>query len=376
MLKKQNGNTQKNKELIRAFIVLGSEGGQGGEVTYLTTNKDGKKIYKGFAYDIWTKVKEKLKDKYEFEEIFSKKGAINYDQFVEELGSGKYDVLVGLIIPTIKREKLINYTTPIMKDGNTIIHKNKHTLMQKIKYDLSHGGMFILILLIFGIIFGIILYLVEPNRGSFLPSIAKNKRLPKMSLKFLNIRRSLLTTISAFLGEMGFLAENSSLTIPGIITVIAIMIIAFMLILFIQSEITLSLLYNDDTYNISKLRQYTFLGIKGYATGKNIEKYGGNVTFIDNVTVEDLIKKYLENTDKYAGVVGSYIDLAPFLKKYPNLTLTYKNLGETNLHFGVEEKKEEFLNDLNLELINMKDNLEMQSMCNQYFKNSYFCELT
>lgn len=154
--------------------------------------------------------------------------------------------------------------------------------------------------------------------------------------------RSILTGISNIFGKSGFLSENASMNIPGVILVIFIMITTFVLVLFIQTEITRTLILNNK-YNITKhnIGNKILLGFKGYAVVYKIKQYGANVEYADNMNTEEMINKYLSDTNKYNGCILTYANAYLYTKKYNNLVISH-DFGNEPFSWIVNSKKKNF----------------------------------
>ena len=72
-----NSLKNSNKELIKVFVVLGSDK----SLVSTQRKKDihGNNYYVGFIWDIWKKIQFELKDKYNFKLFFSELDDQNYD---------------------------------------------------------------------------------------------------------------------------------------------------------------------------------------------------------------------------------------------------------------------------------------------------------
>jgi ABC-type amino acid transport substrate-binding protein len=363
------------KEIIKVLVI--SSDNDSSLTTQILIDEDGNKIPAGYIYDIWSKIKNLIKDKYEFEETFSDPNANNYDNFVKDTASGKYDITIGLFTPSNHRQKLINFTLPLFLSYNVVVHKKDSGTSLRFFRVMKESAYYFLILLIFGIISGILLYMIEPRRSEFFDHISKSKRLPKMNLKFLNLRRTLLTTIAAFFGEMGFLSENSTLSLPGLFIVISIMICSFILTMYMQGKITHIDSVIRDKASITKddLKNTRLIGPKGYANCKKLERYGAKIKYFENTSMNQLIDKYTNNLDKYDGVCMAWGDGYSMQKNRSDLTLAYESFGQENESYIVNKSKKDLLEDINISILKIKDKEGIKSLCHSYFKNEYVCNM-
>ena len=106
-----------------------------------------------------------------------------------------------------------------------------------------------------------------------------------------------MTGVASIYGEMGYLAERSSLKIPGVIISIVMMSVCFILVVYFQAEITKIMLTKDSTsidhYNIGKLK---LLGHANNADVLKVKRYGAKVKEMECAIVKDT-KSFKEKLD-------------------------------------------------------------------------------
>ena len=110
--------------------------------------KDSLNNTKGFEYDI---LKEFIKQHNIDAELIYMKGSEqtkSYNEYIEDLADGKYDILIGNISQTYERTKIINYSQPLAVDVLSLFYKNTETTTSN-QYIYK---MFITILEIIGLI--------------------------------------------------------------------------------------------------------------------------------------------------------------------------------------------------------------------------------
>ena len=353
------------KETIRVFILVG-DSDQYTTRAYKTKDKDGKEIYRGFFYDVWRIVKAKLDYKYNFVEIYSLPTDSNFNEFVNQTNQGKYDIVIGGFFALEEREKKINFANPIVINANCILHQYDKDKLAILKNLLKVSGILLIYLLVTGIFIGVILWLFDNNRTIFLAQI-KNS-VNKQQVQFI---RSLMTGIAAVYGEMGYLAENTTLSIFSSTLLIIFMTISFILVMFTQGEFTKILLEGQETskFTIDNLPNKPLLGLKGNAETIKIKRYGAKVDELENITSEELVEKYLNNKDKYAGVILSYIQSFGFAKKYPSLIIS-SSFGYEPASYVVNPSKKQFLKDVNLIILEARKSLIIKKLCNKYFPDT------
>jgi len=129
-----------DKPTIKVFIIIGS--------SLTTTNKtidsEGNPVYSGFTWDIWKKIEESLKDKYNFEVSFSPEKSTNYNIYVNDIATGKYDIAIGSFFNTKWREGKIDFSSPILIDANSILHEHETSIVSNLQTVLLRAGSLIL----------------------------------------------------------------------------------------------------------------------------------------------------------------------------------------------------------------------------------------
>jgi len=346
-----------DKPTIKVFIIIGS--------SLTTTNKtidsEGNALYSGFTWDIWKKIEESLKDKYNFEVSFSPEKSTNYNIYVNDIATGKYDIAIGSFFNTKWREGKIDFSSPILIDANSILHEHETSIVSNLQTVLVRAGSLILYLILMGIFFGILLYYVDPKRIKQFPDFKNSK--------YLFFLRSIVTGIATMFGEMGFLVENPSLNIAGIILIIMTMTIAFLYIMFIQAEITTVVInQSGKSINHNNIGHKTFLGWKSDPVPQKLKRYGANIELHEKISVDNMIKKYLNNKNKYRGIVLPYCFAYKYMIKYPTLRLS-TDFGNELGAFVINPTKQIFKEDVNNVIINLKTTLQLQNICQVYFGN-------
>ena len=292
---------------------------------------------RGYHYDVFKMLLSDpdggLNQNFRYEIYYSNPDENNYNDFVENVNRGDYDMVIGGFSINEERETKINYTIPLYINRIGVLHLNEK------KYWKNLSILFIETMKIFGfmvfiaIIFGIILYYIEPHRH---PSFKKTKKKESGKSREKRFRRHLLTMISTFFGEMGNLSENATLTVPGLIFVIVTFIVVFMFLIYAQAQITtinLRLENTDHVIEFDKINtdEYKpFLAKTGNAESYKIQKIRGKPerVEIENSTVDNLVNKYFYEKNKYDGVVLIYTDAYQYLKdKSKNFTFSMEGYG-------------------------------------------------
>lgn len=355
------------KENIRVLIIMGNKD------SYFNTTHikalDGDDIYKGFNWDIWKELQEKLSDRYHFD-LFESEVSKNYDSFVEKIKNKEYDIAISGFTHLSTRQD-VKFAIPHAITSNAIVYKHKPEIIEDFK-DVAGTLMTVLLyLIIIGLFFGLVLYFFDPSRRLHSDRLKKSDKL-----YFL---RSIMTGIASIYGEMGYLAERSSLRIPGVIISIVMMSVCFILVMYFQAEITKIMLTKDSTsidhYNVGKLK---LLGHANNADVLKIIRYGATVKQIENKTSDELLEYYLEQSNKFDGVIMPYHEAFLYVSKNPSLKYS-ADFGNEPCSFIVNSDKDNFYHDLNTEIAHMREEKRIQKICISYFgdiEHIPMCSLT
>ena len=147
------------------------------------------------------------------------------------------------------------------------------------------------------------------------------------------------------------------------------MTIAFLYIMFIQAEITTVVInQSGKTINHNNIGHKTFLGWKSDPVPQKLKRYGANIELYEKISVDNMIKKYINNKDKYRGIVLPYCFAYKYMNKYPSLRLS-TDFGNELGAFVINPTKQNFKEDVNSVIINLKTTLQLQNICKVYFGN-------
>jgi len=212
-------------------------------------------------------------------------------------------------------------------------------------------------------------------------SSIKNKNSLSMFL------RTILTGFAATMGEMGFLAENASMSLGKVTIVIILMLMSFIFIMFIQAEITASMvdIISSETsvkYTKKEIRGKRFLtcyAVPGSYTAK-FERYGAILEQFKG-TENEMIKKYKNNTKKYQGCIITYLDGYKYVEHDSTLVLTgSKEYGYEPACFIIGKNDFQLKNDVDDEIMKLKHSLKLHAICSEYYADVMSqlpaCELT
>jgi len=353
-----------NKPFMKVLILLSKEGDP--SKTYKVVDKEGNTSYTGFPYEFWKKIKEGLTDSYEFKEDF--KNVTNYTKVIKSINSGllDYDVVVGMFYRTPQRLELINYTSPVLLSQNAILTFNKIGYAERIMITMKElllGPMIMLFSL--SLICGFIINRMEPNRSEFIDQVSNSKF--STSKRNLSFRRSVMTAIAAFFGEMGFLAENTTLSLRGLFFVVLIMTMAFMFVLVLQAQATTfdAELQKRGTLNRKNIESKHLLCMKGHATAKKFERLGATITYIEDKNLTELLQYYEENKDQFDGVTVD--STTGIFHRTDKLNLEAEGFGLQMTSFIVKKEQVTILNDINKRILDLQNSLDQERICKGLF---------
>lgn len=319
---------------------------------------------RGLLYDVWKQIRDKLKEKYEFEEKIVKIG--NYNKLVDMIEKGEADIVIAPFQITADRSKKVNFTMTIFESKDTILYFPKYNTYDIVKMLVLKVFIGPLILLfVLGLISGICLYYMEPKRYKA-AGIKKG----------LAMRRAITTTTAALFGEAGFLTENTTLTIKGLITVYMIMIFSFFFLMYIQAVTTEQVLdvRKINTIDRDNIHTKTLLAPNGYAIAKNIERLGANITYV-NKPLDQIIDDYIKDPTIADGVAIDYLQAKTRERPDIKLFVNESDLGFKEITFAVSKQRRGFLDDVNYEIVSLQDTLHTENICKSYMPGdaSYLC---
>lgn len=342
---------------IKVFVMTGPA--TSGIVAH-KTSFGGKDTYRGYSWDILQKLMKNptLSKKYDFHITYSESGFANYEKVIKDIEDGTYDIAIGGFLQTFTREKKVDFSTPNKIDSNAIFHTGSDSMYgAAITTIQSIGGILIAIFLM-GVLLGLVLYFGNPGRMRTL-GVANKKDF---------FFSSMIAGIASMFGEFGYIAEKATLSYKGLFIATFIMVIASIALLYVQAKLTAALVEEKINDNLSQytLSKGVVLGHEGYAVAEKLQAEGVNVKFVKGYTNDQLLELYLNNTDKYDGVVLSYCDGYPYLKLHPELTASI-GFGHEPSGFPVRETQREFLDDVNTTILEMRSDGTLKALCNEYF---------
>lgn len=359
-------NIKKTK--IKVLIIVGDD--RNSNNIYEYTDDDGNKLYGGFYWDIWTLIKEKTKDKYDYVITYTSNNHNDYSKYVKHTADGVYDIVIGPFFHSSNLERVISYTQPILMNANVIVHVKKDTTLSNISNLLWSNKYLLYYIVGFGLIAGVILFVFDKGRSRFLDQIKNAKN--KQKATFI---RSLQTGVSSMFGELGYLTENAKTKWGSFLLVIMISSCSFIALSYIQSIFTENLIKisNNSYYSTKNIPFNKCLGYKDSSEVKKLERYGVQVKYFNynEITLNDLVQKYINNSNKYDGVITNYIDGQYIINKFPHLVMS-TDFGYEPISFIINQKLHLFQEDINEVILKLRLDLTLDNICNKYYQKFKF----
>lgn len=313
------------------------------EIESKVEDKQQKQTYKGLVYDIWEKIKDNLVG-YEYEEIPLEEKSFN--DHLKDLEKGKYDLLVGNIWNIKERTNMVSFSRPLFLSKIVIAFKPNKTKAQIYLEMIQKSYVLPLtILVLFSLLFGYILFRVEKFRG---------------------LRRAIWTTVGTFLGESGWLFEQSRLHYTAMSIIILIMVIAYYYTVFLQASATSDILTREKQDITASNLQYKFFVLsKEFNIGDLLKKYKLRYELVD-IPKHELAEYYLNNTQKYNGYIVDYEQIKRDMKKFPELDITSDNFGHQENALAMKIGDTKLAEDINIAIAKLQSFETIKNICTLY----------
>ena len=307
--------------------------------------------YTGILYDVWQKIKSSLPE-YTFNEEFI--STSNYENIVDKINTGEYDIAIGGFSTTSIRLKKVLFTQPIYLNKDVILYYPKNNMFKNIislffTYFLPIFSILIIIALFIGFIFKRnIKDIKNPYTESILSIFGRNQR-----------------------GMFDFTStDKTTLILSWVLFIISLFSIQ-MLQAYIINGLNKKL---EEQITIENIQFMTFLCPAGFANGDLIEKYRCKVVRMDK-NIDEIIEVYKNNMDKYDGVVYTFIDSMFLLKRFKGLSVTTGDFGFDGESFIVNRSHIQLCDKINIIIEEMSNSLDISDICQIYLgeKNKFMC---
>ena len=340
--------------------------------TPIIDEKTGKKWWGAIELGYWNLLKPILeKEGYTFDMYYHE--IVDYTGTVKQTAEGIYDLVIGSFSITKERlaNKNITYSKIIWFEKNTILYFPKNnaltTAWSVFKDVLIYP---ISAFIFFGIFFGIIIYVLEPDRVN--PAKNLYNKNSKSGRKF---RRAILTTIVAFFGELGFIHENSGVTWGGIMLIVFIFIISFVVLEITSAFTTAEVLKITEKDSLTTRNLYSMKPLlcpKGNAMGKVFSNLGAKIKYLKVENMNKLVEYYINNKDDFGGITMSLTEGLRFQDPSINLEYAKGNFGFHEQAFIYNNKTccDNFAKSLNEAIIDTQTNQKLYALCKKYYNDN------
>ena len=337
-----NNKNNKNDKKLRVGLII-ADPYISKEVIY--TN-NGKKLlkYGGLIYEIWNRIKYINNWEDKVKEIPYKP---DYDTCVKAVHENKVDIMVGNIWIFEERMKMVNFTRPLFLSKIVIAYKPTKSILNtylEVSYENYIKPIFYMLLV--GITSGIFLYYIEPRRG---------------------FRRAIWSSIATLFGEAGYLFENSTLRMKGMMYVVIFISIAYMITMILQGIVTRNIIEitRDTEINKNNLSSKNLMISKNLDIGEILSKYDINYDTID-IQFDESAKYYLDNMSKYDGYLTEYEHTKIDKKNYPEIITTKDNFGYEENAFAIRKELSSVAHDINIAITKLQSSDKIKDICTKY----------
>ena len=307
--------------------------------------------YSGISIEIWERAAKFANIKYKYVDAGK-----SFTQAIKDLANGKYDILIGPYSINEKNYQIVDYTTPYFISKIGLCVKKKSIFEQMIYLFIKLITLLIIILS---------------------ASVAINMLYLKIENKALMSFKNILNvtfenTFSLLQGEI--LAHPKTTGGKFILLCYAIMGLIILAISISSIRSILDPNTSDNKSIYSYIKEKNVIVRKGTKAEKIVKKLRGNAHAVSyqgskNYSYDDLIDKFIENTDKFSAVCGDipYIQytLSKGGNKYKDLTVHNDILALNTYSFPIR-KGSKLLEKIDLGIITNKDDKINQLIASKY----------
>ena len=305
--------------------------------------------YTGIVYDIWKGIKADLSKKYDFEETFVK--TLNYTRQLRKVQEGEFDIALTSLTTNSKRSRMVNFTRPLFINQQTLLTIPKSSYLEylaKIAFKLFLPPL--ILLAVVGIIFGLMLYFVEPSRG---------------------FRAAIWGTVASMFGEMGEVVAHSKLGLGGMSLVFIIMTISFYFTIFLQAATVEKLIEfrQNEEITVDNIATKKIMYAKGSGAGGAFKRLGAEIKGFKVDDLEELKKIYIEKQPEFDGIAVSFMDA--YSAQDEQFKINKTNFGLNEEAIGVRIGENRLLKDLDVAITKQQDSYEIKKHYNHYFGDEF-----
>lgn len=325
---------------------------------YIDINKN----YRSISLDIWLNIENKLNKKFKFEKIYLK-GFKKPKEYINDLHTNKYDLLVGPWYADYERYLKVDFSVPFMKKKILI------TYSPKIFYKINKS---LYLKYIINIWFKpILLIIILSVLCSLLVSFTLKKNITNT---FYNVTSGFFGQTSGFINQLR--GNNGEINTATCFVIIIIFITSIYIQVFSSAEsIKYIYLSNQLDNSVKDLNIYT-----NTKMGYNLLKQKGAIPIMVKLSEKgNLYRFYTENHQKHnaVGFINTKsMDLNRFtLNNSLNFRTSQKPLGYVNICFAYNKKNKELNYSIDKEIIKLNNQTSIEEVCRQYlpYNNTFIC---
>lgn len=200
--------------------------------------------------------------------------------------------------------------------------------------------------------------------------------MAKTSHQKLKTTKIVALTAASFFGSKGELFRSISMNVYSVSIILLILIISTFALQLLQAIITniLAQAYSESELTREKMPNAKIIGIRGSNVPGLIEtNYGSKIIYSED-SLEDTIKKYLENDKSSDGVIANSAEALYYAPKY-GLKITHQYFTLNEHGWVVNFKTPELLQPLNESIRKVLDTDTMYKLCKAHFGSdeAYMC---
>ena len=326
--------------------------------------------YEGFAVDIMRKIFKDLKLKPKIKWVQEKD--VNFNQTVDDVASGKYDLAIGNFGMTADRSKKISFTHPVyLTDSSLIYRENESNPQNLIKNILKMWIKPFFIIFILALTIGLVSY--------FLKGRYKTKKH--------KLRWHIWGTLAALLGEPGSVVDESdvtnyfSLAIGLFILAIAFYMGSYLTAITTKAALRHTVDYDPFDPNTSYgIKNKRILVNKGTQYIDQIKKNGG-IPILKERGVDGV--EILTDNKKIDGYLNDTGYIIKETEYRPDFQVSYSKWTESNIGIGttafvLNKSKTELLRMFNRHILKLHKSRFIETQCTNWMDarpNKKLCQL-
>jgi ABC-type amino acid transport substrate-binding protein len=362
-----------NKKTMNVFVMV-SDGVSSTE-TYLSPVSTGysEPHYIGYPIEVFRKVidNKKIKDNYNFRYTYNTKELnLNYDEVVNKVSNGTYDIAIGTFSQTYEREMKLSFLQPIANNGISVITSFGDRLIDDLKSAIYISARPMLVLFAVGAFFGVMFYLINAPTAEMQLNKTKHRRHMAVS-----VMAGLLTSFGRRRYNVQQLKNQHWYSY---IMICIQLLVGTITVMYAHAYITTKLItQTKDKKDFARFinTKKPILGINGYTEAEELKKMGGNVKFY-KISTEKLMDKYIKNMDKYEGIVLGFIDGIPLVNRYRASHNIHAITGFNNSFAGfpINKNHQHFIDLFNESMLRFQKDGSGYKLCSSHLGTGHILE--